>query len=118
MRALARRARDDLPLVEDVGRNEAAPALHRIAEGGLLEGSVGARVGHAVADLRVLRPRRHEPPPKQVAAPHPIPLANGEDLRSGGDIESRHQRRELLNAEALEVEALGARESEAAAHVR
>jgi hypothetical protein len=50
------------PLVESVCRNQTAATLERLFEGGLLRGSLGARIYHLVANARVLRPAGDQAP--------------------------------------------------------
>src|SRR5205085_3542123 len=53
-----------MPLVEALGRYETAMPPEGPFVRGLLSQRLGAGVDHAVADLRVLRPRRDQPPPQ------------------------------------------------------
>src|SRR5690606_9592224 len=67
-----------LPLVKGVGGDEAAPLLHRAAEGGLLQHALAARVDHAIADGLILRPRWHQPPAEllELAAAGRLPVTH------------------------------------------
>src|SRR5690606_41621433 len=53
---------DGFPLEPSVGGDEAPPTSERVTERGFLRGRLRPRVDHAVADRRVLGPKRHEPP--------------------------------------------------------
>ena len=61
-RLLLLAARHRLPLVEPVGREDAAALAERGLERRLLGHGLGPGVDQAVPDLRVVRPRRHESP--------------------------------------------------------
>src|SRR5690242_6774741 len=50
------------PLMKAVGYDQAAPAAEGVSERRLSRGSFGHGVDRAVADLRILRPVRHQVP--------------------------------------------------------
>src|SRR5262245_5288252 len=50
------------PLVKSVSWNEAPSRRHELLERWSFEERLGASVDHALADRRILRPRRHETP--------------------------------------------------------
>ena len=110
-------ARDWLPFVEAVGRDEAAPAAERGAERRLVGHALGAGVEHPAADRGVLRPRRNEAP----AEHHRLALAgrrlaHDERVHGRGDVVARRVDRHLAQAEVLGDDFSGRGEDVAAAH--
>lgn len=75
-----------LPLVEAARRDDAAPFVEGLAEGGFFCQRLGPCVNHPVADLHVLRPVRYQPPVQQEQFSLVFILADGGDLLGGGDV--------------------------------
>lgn len=67
-----------LPFVEAIGRDDAAPSLEGIAEGGFLLDRLAARVNQARAYRSVLRPRGHETPFEERHLPPVGRLTHGQ----------------------------------------
>jgi len=74
-----------LPLVEAIGNNETAALPEGLTETGLIGDGFRPGVGQAVADGRVFRPGRYEPPTEFYQAVYFIP-DDGGDLLAGVNI--------------------------------
>ena len=56
---------DARPFIVAIGRNQTAPAAHRMLERGLLQNRLDARIGQRLAWCHFLRPGRNEAPAHQ-----------------------------------------------------
>src|SRR4029078_10459220 len=85
VRLLALLARALLPLVEAVGRNDAAALLERPLERAARGDGLGAGVDHLQAGLDLLGPHGHEAPVEGLEAPFTLGrLDDGVDVVRGG----------------------------------
>src|SRR3954468_18252258 len=71
---------DLLPLVEAVSRNDATPPGERALVRARGLDALGTGVDLPVADLQILRPRRHQSPPHEVEHPPSLTLRDDGDL--------------------------------------
>lgn len=98
------------PFVETVHRHQTAPLAERGAEGGLFGDRLGARIDHAGANLRVLRPVRDEPPAPQFETrrTRTIDAVHGQRLRRCGVVRAGKIDLAIKEAEWIGVDLLGA----------
>ena len=71
-----------LPLVEAIGRDQAAPRAQRIAKGWPNDRGLGARIDHFVADCGLLRPPGNQSPSEAAPAAAPARPRPGESPQS------------------------------------
>ncbi len=99
IRPLRRAGRRRAPFVEAVGRNEAAPAPHGVAERRLVEHRLAARIDHERDGLRVLHPGRNESPAHQAEGPPALGEADHRDRLRRRHVVARREIRLLAIAE-------------------
>jgi hypothetical protein len=94
-----------LPLEKCVRRHETAPLLQRLSEGGLRRNLFSTRIDRVVADLGILRSRRHQAPAHQRELPVAAVVAQAHNwlnaLRS--DIKAGRKPRHVLKLDTKPV---------------
>jgi hypothetical protein len=71
------------PLVEAVGRDQAAAVLKRLAEGRRRRHGLGSSVDALEADLGVIRPKRYQPPVEHRDLAHALPIQPADGQEAG-----------------------------------
>lgn len=77
---------DDLPIMEAVRRNQAAPVLEGGAIGGLLGHRLDSGINRGILGLRLLRPMRDQTPLCHHHFPVGVRIPDNRNLLRGGDV--------------------------------
>src|SRR5665213_785338 len=80
-----------LPFVKAIGRDEAAPSLHRGTEGWLLKDRFAARINQQREGPRILHPGRQQAPSHQGELAFAAGQTNDGYRLRGGDIVTRRE---------------------------
>src|SRR4051812_26286917 len=90
-----------LPLIKAIRRKQAAPVLHRVLEGRLVEDRLAPRIDDERERARVFHPSREKPPAHQRKLPFPFRHAHDRHRLSRRDVVARRKVRLLQVAEKL-----------------